>query len=268
MHDLTAFSRLIGSGLTNNHCRICLDNIEGKGLFWPFKHSDKSGVWCDYLEWNAAFLKLIGTEKPDLVPDDLMSVLQAAILSPLGELFTQNMSLEYKDNSGLSGIYPVVDCGGYRLVLVGGTLDSIKNFTQDWIPCEMKVLEIKIPLIVGYTNNEVNRGQGVWLSEYQNPNKGHAILWWNRPIAKIEFVGEQQWLVTEIFPLHTLSEPVAVAQIGSLHLDINTLSNLDEGQNITGSLENEPQVKLVYQDICLSKGELLINDNGVIFRAT
>ncbi|MDN3610031.1 hypothetical protein ACODM8_01925 [Vibrio ostreicida] len=268
MLDLIELNRILGGGLSKDSCSISLQEVEGEGQFWAYRSDAKSGIWCSHSDWQAGASALLAIDSVKDLPDDLTPSLAAALFSVISAPFVRDLSVNGEPCSLISGIYPVVQCEHYRFVLVGFSASWLKLLTANWSPYQALPVLVKVPLIAGYISQDtmIDQGHGVWLKDGVDPDKGSAILWWEKPLAQIRFMSEQQWQVNKVYPAHTLSKPASVVQIGVLELELTTLLALTEESVIEGALECELEAQWISNGKCLHKGELLVSDDGVLFR--
>ncbi|MCF4176130.1 hypothetical protein [Vibrio sp. McD22-P3] len=269
MNDLIELSKVIGIGLENQQCQLSLQKVSGEGQFWSYRSDSKSGIWCSHSDWNQGITDITSIESLSMIPEDLFPTLVAAMFSAVSIPFVREISTQGAECFLLDGIYPVVQCQGYQFVLVGLSAAWLQRLTTNWTRCSAQSIKVSVPLVAGYTTdiNSISQGNGVWLKEGVNPDEGKAILWWDKPLAIVQFEGEQTWFVEQVFPSYSFSEAVSYVQVASLEVDFCTLVQLVEGQSIEAPLTCETTSKLLSGNHCITSGELLVSQDGVVFYA-
>jgi hypothetical protein len=267
MSEFLKLAHVIGTGLTNGNCQITLERISGQGQFWSYRGDCKSGIWCSDNDWRAGIAEIMSMEPSDELVQELEPLLIATLFSPVSVPFVKDIDVKGGSFTLISDIYPVVHCDGYRFALVGFTDNWLKSLTSGWQEHLGPPLLMKVPLVAGYvpSQTELDSERGVWLNLGQDPDKGRAVLWWDKPIADIIYQTDQEWKIEKVYPPFEFSDPVRIVQIATIELELNVLLNLEEGQHIRGSLECGSMAKLIESEQCLATGHIYVSDDGVIF---
>ncbi|CAM2881620.1 hypothetical protein [Vibrio neptunius] len=267
MTDLIEMSKVIGAGLENQYCRMSLQKVGGEGLFWSYRSDSKSGIWCSHSDWNHGVTEITAIESLSMIADDLLPTLVAAMFSAVSIPFIKDINTQSAECCLLDGIYPVVQCQGYEFVLVGFNATWLKRLTTNWTRFSGQSIKVDVPLVAGYTTDieSITQGNGVWLREGLNPDEGKAILWWDKPLAIVQFEGGQTWSVEHVFAPYSFSEAVSYVRIASLEVNLPDLLQLMEGQTIEAPLSCETTSKLVFNNQSIAAGELLVSQDGVLF---
>ncbi|AIW18831.1 hypothetical protein F0267_24625 [Vibrio coralliilyticus] len=267
MTDLIEMSKVIGTGLENQQCQMSLQKVAGEGQFWSYRSDSKSGIWCSHSDWNQGVTEITAIESLSMIPEDLFPTLVAAMFSAVSIPFVRDISTQGAECCLLDGIYPVVQCQGYQFVLVGFSAAWLKRLTTHWTHYSGESIKVSVPLVAGYITDiePISQGNGVWLKEGVDPDEGKAILWWDKPLAIVQFEREQTWSVEQVFVPYSFFQAVSYVQVASLEVDLPTLLQLVEGQTIEGPLTCETACKLVSSNHCITTGELLVSQDGVVF---
>lgn len=267
MNNLIALAQVIGSGLSNQNCYLSLQKVGHEcGTFWAYRGDSKSGIWCSERDWAAGIETQFSSST---VPDDLIPTMVAALFSVVNIPFVRDINIKGEACSLPSDIYPVVQCDGYQFVLVGFSATWIKHLTMGWESYFAPQIRVKVPLVVGYLTHTqpVFDGGGVWLKEGHDPNLGTAILWWEKPVASVQHQAENTWSVTNLYASYSLSDDVSYVQIATLDLSLQDLYQLENNYSFEAELSCEVQSKLISNNACVAKGDLLVSPDGVVFYA-
>ncbi|MYM58541.1 hypothetical protein GTG28_04825 [Vibrio sp. OCN044] len=267
MNNLIDFAQVIGSGLSNKQCYLSLQRVnQQEGTFWSYRADNTSGIWCSKHEWSAG---IEVTSSLTTIPDDLLPTMVAALFSVVGIPFVRDINTKGEDRQLPNNIYPVVQCNGYQFVLVGFSAAWIKRLTIGWESYLAPQVTVSVPLIAGYLTDTkpIFNGQGVWLKDGHNPNKGCAILWWGKPVASVQYKEEKTWFVNDTYPSYSLPDKTSYVKIASLDVSLQDLLNLENGNTFEADLVCEAQSKVISGNQCVTKGELVVSPDGVVFYA-
>ena len=267
MNNLIDLAQVIGTGLSNQQCYLSLQRVsQEEGTFWSYRADNTSGIWCSRHEWSAG-IKV--TSSLTTIPDDLLPTMVAALFSVVGIPFVRDINTQGEDRQLPNDIYPVVQCNGYQFVLVGFSAAWIKRLTIGWESYLAPQVTVSVPLIAGYLTDTkpIFNGQGVWLKDGHNPNKGSAILWWGKPVASVQYKEEKTWFVNDAYPPYSLPDETSYVKIASLNVSLQDLLNLENGITFEADLVCESQSKLISDNQCVTKGELVVSPDGVVFYA-
>lgn len=267
MNNLIELAQVIGSGLSNQSCYLSLQRVEQEvGTFWSYRGDSKRGIWCSKYDWEAGIETLLASS---IVPEDFIPAMVAALFSVVDIQFVRDINTQGENCNLPSDIYPIVQCDGYQFVLVGFSAKWIKYLTMGWDSYFAPQIMVKVPLVAGYLASikPVFGGEGVWLKEEHNPNLGTAILWWEKPVASVQYQAEKTWSVTRLYAPYSLSDHVSYIQIATLDVSLQDLLQLESNYSFEATLNCEVQSKLISKNRCVAKGELLVSSEGVVFYA-
>lgn len=270
MSDYLKLARVIGTGLSNGNCQITLEKISGQGQFWSYRGDCKSGIWCSDNDWRSGITEIMSMEPCDELAQELEPLLVATLFSPVSVPFVKDIDVKGSALTLISDVYPVVHCEGYRFALIGFADNWLKSLTSGWQEYLGAPLLITVPLVAGYIPSqiELDSENGVWLNLGQDPDKGRAVLWWDKPIADIVYQTSQEWQIEKLYPPFDFTDPVRIVQIATIELELSVLLSLKEGQHIKGPLECDSIAKLMESKRCITTGSLYVSDDGVIFCPT
>ncbi|RLV59773.1 hypothetical protein D5018_10415 [Parashewanella curva] len=256
---LLEVSRVIGTGLEAQNCRLEIKSIGGDGLLWQHQSfAEGIGIWVPLSDWKKAVSDNTGISVLDKLPEDFVPCISAAIFEIVGQWLVDSVSETPSAHILEQDVYPILTLNGVRCVLVQWPVNEWQPMVSHWAPCITDSPSVSLSLIAGYipqTQSEPElpeAGNGLWLDAETDIELGQALLWWQRPLAKVRIqddpeTGEKLMLVEEVLTEIDFHYPPLLAELASVSLSLADVGTMAEGEGIPVKFVNHGQLSLCRQ---------------------
>ncbi|MGB0893422.1 MAG: hypothetical protein ACPGUD_03375 [Parashewanella sp.] len=257
--EIMRASQVIGKGLEAQNCQLELKPFQGNGFFWQHQNAAAGvGIWCSQKDWEKAVLDNTGISILDKLPEDFIPCIGAAVFEIVGSWIVESVSETPEPMVLEENIYPILTLSGVRCVLINWPIEEWQPMVSHWAPCSGDSPDINMSLIAGYRpqQNSIPEfpeiGAGMWLDQSADVEEGQAILWWQRPLARVTIKGSVESgsidiSIDEILNDVTFSHPPLLAELATAQVNLADIGIMMEGDEFPIRMTNNSDIRLCRQ---------------------
>ncbi|WP_133407968.1 hypothetical protein [Parashewanella tropica] len=256
---LLEVSRAIGKGLEAQNCRLEIKSIGGDGMFWQHQNlAEGIGIWIPLSDWKKSVSEYTGISVLDKLPEDFVPCMSAAIFEVVGQWLVESVSETPSSYTLEQDVYPILTLNGIRCVLVRWPVNEWQPMVSHWAPCITDSPSVSLSLIAGYIPQTQPQpdlpevGNGLWLDSETDIEQSQAILWWQRPLAKVRMQDdpdseEKVMVIEEVLTEIDFHYPPLLAELASVSLSLADVGTMAQGDGIPVKFVNHGQLSLCRQ---------------------
>jgi type III secretion protein Q len=271
--DLLFLSQLLGSGLEQYDRQLLLRELDGgAGCYWPVEIDGRAcGIWCSERVWLLALERYCGVTSADQLVPELLPCIAARLLQPLS-IWGLQIETAPEARSLPAGIHTVYQDDELGCVLLDWPLSAFQERVGDWMPMSGSGPLVSLRLVAGWSLVEqhaqlrMQAGDALWLEGEVQPEQGEALLWWNRPLARVSLAGTHGVVVNEVLPDISFETAPVLAELGTIELPLASLSMLLDGEALSGTLHLNAVLQLSRDGQYFAAAGLLRSTDGLLAR--